>query len=64
MKTTDIQNVIDLLRLAKVEVEGGDEKEGKKPELEAKSFTLPDHLADVLPLISVDGSYCFLFSFS
>ena len=63
MKTTDIQNVIELLKLAKFKEEGGDEKEGKKPELEAKSFTLPDHLTDVLPLISVDGSYCFLFSF-
>ncbi len=63
MKTTDIHKVIELLKLAKFEEEGGDEKEGKKPELEAKSFTLPDHLTDVLPLISVDGSYCFLFSF-
>ncbi len=32
MKTTDIQNFIDLLRLARFEEEGGDEKEGNKPQ--------------------------------
>ncbi len=60
MKTTDIQNVIELLKLAKLGEEG---EEGWKPELEARFFGLPDDLTEVLPLISVDGSYCFLFSF-
>ncbi|GAG98548.1 unnamed protein product, partial [marine sediment metagenome] len=63
MKITDIQNVVELLKLAKFGEEGDDEKERKKPELEAKSFALPDHLTNVLPLITVDGSYSFLFSF-
>ncbi len=63
MKTTDIQNVIELLKLAKFGEEGEEGKEGQKPDLEAKSFGLPDDLTKVLPLITVDGSYCFLFSF-
>lgn len=63
MKIKDIQNVIELLKLAKFGEEGREEKEGQKPDLEAKSFGLPDNLIDVLPLITVDGSYCFLFSF-
>ena len=63
MKLKAIQNVVELLKLAKIgEVDKG-KNGGQKPELEAKSFGLPDNLTDVLPLITVDGSYCFLFSF-
>ena len=44
MKTTDIQNVIELLKLAKFGEEIGEEKDGQKSDLEAKSFGLPDEL--------------------
>ncbi len=64
MKDKDIQNVIELLKLAKLgEYEEDEGEEGKKPELEAITFSLPSNMEEVLPLISVDGSYCFLFSF-
>lgn len=64
MKDKDIKNVIELLKLAKLgEYEEREREEGKKPELEAITFSLPSNMEEVLPLISVDGSYCFLFSF-
>lgn len=64
MKTEDIQNVIGLLKLAKLgEYEKGEKEEGELTKLKATPFSLPVKLDETLPLISIDGSYCFLFSF-
>ncbi|MFX1344120.1 MAG: hypothetical protein ACFFBC_00245 [Promethearchaeota archaeon] len=63
MNIKDVENVIALLKLAKIG-EKDVEDEGKpKPEIEAVQFNLPPDIGDILPLITVDGSYSFLFSF-
>ncbi|MFX1298996.1 MAG: hypothetical protein ACFFD2_29575 [Promethearchaeota archaeon] len=63
MKTKDLEKVIKLLKLAKIG-EPAKEDEGKpKPEIEAVQFNLPQNIGKTLPIITVDGSYSFLFSF-
>ncbi len=63
MNTKDVKKVIELLELAKIG-EQAKEDEGKpKPEIEAYQFSLPKNISKTFPLITVDGSYCFLFSF-
>ena len=64
MKTNDIQNVVELLKIAKIGVSEQEEKEKRElKDLEANEFTLLGNMEEVLPIISVDGSYSFLFSF-
>ena len=64
MKVKEIQNIVELLKLAKIS-KFEDKKEERRDlkELEATQFKLPENMENILPIISVDGSYCFLFSF-
>jgi hypothetical protein len=64
MKLKDIQNVVELLKIAKLGT--GETKEEEKKDLKdlkAVKFNLPKNLGNINPIISVDGSYSFLFSF-
>ncbi|MBY9008862.1 MAG: hypothetical protein KGD74_03240 [Candidatus Lokiarchaeota archaeon] len=63
MNEENVKNVIELLKLAKLGERVKEEEQKEKPEIEAVKFTLPDTLTTIQPLITVDGSYCFLFSF-
>jgi len=64
VRVQDIQSVVDLLKLAKIGLEEKKEREENELEaLDAVEFNLPENLNGVKPLISVDGSYAFLFSF-
>jgi hypothetical protein len=63
MKIKDIQNVIELLKLANFNETQEEVKDFEKEELEINQFSLPYRLEDTFPLISIDGSYCMLFSF-
>ena len=64
MKINDIENVVELLKIAKIGFLEPEEKE--RPEiqdLKVEQFSLPERSDTNLPIISVDGSYSFLFSF-
>ncbi|MFX1477955.1 MAG: hypothetical protein ACFFCI_07465 [Promethearchaeota archaeon] len=63
MNIKDIKRVIELLKLTKIGIELKEDEEKPKPEIEAVQFNLPKNIANTPPLITVDGSYCFLFSF-
>ena len=63
MNKKDVISVIELLKLAKIGERITEEEKKEKPEIEAIKFTLPEDLTNIRPLITVDGSYCFLFSF-
>lgn len=64
MKKEDINNIVELLKIAKIGALEREIKEGKRlKELPAISFNLPENLEEVRPIVSVDGSYSFLFSF-
>ncbi|MCK4780845.1 MAG: hypothetical protein KAT57_11675 [Candidatus Lokiarchaeota archaeon] len=63
MKIKDIQNVIELLKLANFNEKGEEVKDFEKDELNINQISLPSKFEDIFPLISIDGSYCMLFSF-
>ncbi|TFG14714.1 MAG: hypothetical protein EU531_08945 [Promethearchaeota archaeon] len=64
MKNQDIQEIISLLKLVKIGDSGKDkQKEDQFTQLQPIDISYPVHLQETLPLVSVDGSYCFLFSF-
>ena len=64
MKVKDIQNIVELLRIAKLGTAEIKEEEKKDlKDLKAIQFNLPKDLDKIIPIISVDGSYSFLFSF-
>jgi len=64
MKKEDIDNIVELLKIAKSGALEREEKERKGlRELPAISFNLPENMQKVRPIVSVDGSFSFLFSF-
>ncbi len=61
MKDKDIENIIELLKLSEFK-----EEKPETPDIsnfEITEFELPEHINNIYPIISVDGSFSFLFSF-
>lgn len=65
LKEEDLRDVFDLLNLAQAGVDKRNLNQiHEKGQLDAVEFGIPRDISGIRPLISVDGSYCFLFSFS
>ena len=64
MEIEEIQNVLELLKRAEFDSNISKEKERDKlKRIKVTELKLPSNYEEVPPLIAVDGSYCFLFSF-
>lgn len=64
LKDSDIQEVFGLLEIARKSTEKRERiTDTDKAQLRMTEFTIPMDLNSIPPLISVDGSYSFLFSF-
>ncbi len=63
MNVKDIQAIIELLKIARFNEIQEEVKDFETEKLEINQFKLPDVLEKIPPLISIDGSYCVLYSF-
>jgi hypothetical protein len=63
MNNSGVQNIIGPLKLAKFNEKKEEIKDFEREQLSVKRFLLPTNLESTFPLVSIDGSYCILFSF-
>lgn len=64
LKEEDIKEVFERFKIARKESETKEDKTDiKAPKLEMVEFTIPEDINLIPPLVCVDGSYSFLFSF-
>ena len=65
MNISDIEMIVELLKLAKISSLSpeDEEKPAEIKDLNGVNFSLPTNMDDMIPIVSVDGSYSFLFSF-